>query len=139
MPLYSETSETALEALGPEGSKIRAIEPAFRLCQVAQCCTMYIHGPSWPSPLASRHYRHLGIKNAIRPSAVGKRNWLFIGHPDAGWRSAVIYSVLVSCRRRGLDTWEYLKDVFTRLPAASNKDLAHFLPANWQAHRPSAD
>jgi hypothetical protein len=42
-------------------------------------------------------------ENAIRPSAVGKKNWLFIGHPEAGWRSAVIYSVIVSCRRRGLD------------------------------------
>lgn len=74
-------------------------------------------------------------ENAIRPSAVGKRNWLFIGHPDAGWRSAVIYSILVSCNRRGIDPWEYLKDVFTRLPAATNQDLPSFLPANWKALR----
>lgn len=78
-------------------------------------------------------------ENAIRPSALGKRNWLFIGHPDAGWRSAVIYTVLASCRRHGIDTWEYLKDVFTRLPAANSKELASFLPANWKAARtPSA-
>jgi transposase len=31
------------------------------------------------------------IENAIRPSALGKKNWLFIGHPTAGERSAVIY------------------------------------------------
>jgi transposase len=74
-------------------------------------------------------------ENAIRPSAVGKRNWLFIGHPEAGWRSAVIYSVLASCRRHGVDSWEYLKDVFTRLPAATNQELDQFLPANWKAHR----
>jgi transposase len=77
-------------------------------------------------------------ENAIRPSAVGKRNWLFIGHPDAGWRSAVIYSMLVSCRRHGIDPWEYLKDVFTRLPAATNKELPQFLPANWKALRAPA-
>jgi transposase len=77
-------------------------------------------------------------ENAIRPSAVGKRNWLFIGHPQAGWRSAVIYSVLVSCRRRGIDPWEYLKDLFTRLPAATNKELPQFLPANWKALRTPA-
>src|SRR5271170_1493876 len=45
-------------------------------------------------------------ENAIRPSAVGKKNWLFIGHPEAGWRSAVIYSLIVSCRRRGIEPWE---------------------------------
>jgi len=41
-------------------------------------------------------------ENAIRPTAVGKKNFLFIGHPAAGQRSAVIYSVLGSCRRLGI-------------------------------------
>jgi transposase len=71
-------------------------------------------------------------ENAIRPSAVGKKNWLFIGHPQAGWRSAVIYSIVVSCRRRGIDTWEYLRDVLTRLPAMSQSELPSLLPANWK-------
>jgi transposase len=71
-------------------------------------------------------------ENAIRPSAVGKKNWLFIGHPDAGWRSAVIYSVIVSCRRRGLDPWEYLRDVLQRLPALKHSELDSLLPARWQ-------
>jgi len=70
-------------------------------------------------------------ENAIRPSAVGKKNWLFIGHPEAGWRSAVIYSVLVTCRRHGINTWDYLRDIFTRLPGATNQQLADYLPANW--------
>ena len=72
------------------------------------------------------------IENAIRPSGVGKKNFLFIGHPDAGWRSAVIYSVVVSCQRRGLDLWQYLKDVFARLPSATTSQLADFLPRNWK-------
>jgi hypothetical protein len=38
------------------------------------------------------------IENAIRPSALGKKNWLFIGHQTAGERSAVIYTLLGSCR-----------------------------------------
>ena len=42
------------------------------------------------------------VENSIRPTAVGRRRWLFLGHPDAGWRSAVIYSILASCRRRGI-------------------------------------
>jgi hypothetical protein len=41
-------------------------------------------------PELSRHYWHLGIKNAIRPTALGKKNWLFIGAAEAGERSAII-------------------------------------------------
>ena len=40
------------------------------------------------------HIDSNACENAIRPTAVGKKNCLFVGHPSAGWRSAVIYSVL---------------------------------------------
>jgi transposase len=39
------------------------------------------------------------VENAIRPTALGKKNWLFFGDADAGERSAVIYSIIESCRR----------------------------------------
>jgi hypothetical protein len=70
-------------------------------------------------------------ENALRPSCVGKKNYLFFGHPDAGWRSAVIYSVIVSCRRRGIDPWIYLRDLMRRLPAAKNHDIPDLVPARW--------
>jgi hypothetical protein len=41
------------------------------------------------------------VENAIRPSKLGAKNWLFVGHPDAGDRPAVIYSLVVSCQRAG--------------------------------------
>jgi len=73
------------------------------------------------------------VENAIRPSAIGKRNWLFIGHPDAGQRSAIIYSIVVSCQRHQVDPCLYLRDVLTRLPAMSNQeDLTPLLPENWK-------
>ena len=72
------------------------------------------------------------IENAIRPSAIGKKNWLFIGHPDAGQRSAIIYSIVVSCQRHKVDPLAYLKDVLTRLPALTNQyDLDSLTPGNW--------
>jgi len=70
-------------------------------------------------------------ENAIRPTAVGKRNFLFVGHPEAGQRSAVIYSVLGSCRRQGLNPDEYLQDVFERLPKAKTSELKSLTPAAW--------
>ena len=70
-------------------------------------------------------------ENAIRPTAVGKKNFLFIGHPDAGQRSAVIYSVLGSCRRHGVNPAEYLQDVFERLPKAKTSEVPALTPAAW--------
>lgn len=73
------------------------------------------------------------LENAIRPSCIGKKNWLFIGHPDAGQRSAILYSLIVSCQRHGKDPLAYLKDILTRLPAMSNQDdLRPLTPARWQ-------
>src|ERR1017187_677170 len=71
------------------------------------------------------------IENAIRPSALGKKNWLFVGHPEAGERSAVIYTLLGSCRRHGINPFDYLKDLFTRLPSAKITQIKEFTPAAW--------
>jgi transposase len=71
------------------------------------------------------------IENDIRPTAVGRKRWLFIGHPEAGWRSAVIYSILISCRRRGLNPQDYLTDVLARLPSAKITQIRELLPAHW--------
>jgi transposase len=38
------------------------------------------------------------VENAIRPTALGIKNWLFFGDADAGERSAIIYSIIESCR-----------------------------------------
>jgi hypothetical protein len=57
---------------------------------------------------------------------------LFIGHPDAGWRSAVIYSLIVSCRRRSINPQEYLTDVLQRLPSMSITQIDQLLPQHWK-------
>jgi transposase len=73
------------------------------------------------------------VENAIRPTAVGKKNWLFIGHPDAGRRAAILYSIIVSCLRHGKDPAAYLRDVLCRLPAMTNQDdLDALTPRLWQ-------
>lgn len=76
------------------------------------------------------------VENEIRPSCVGKKRWLFIGHPEAGWRSAVIYSIIQSCRRRGINPQEYLPDVLRRLPKLKTTELEPLLPANWKPSQP---
>lgn len=75
------------------------------------------------------------VENAIRPTAIGKKNWLFIGDAEAGERSAVIYTVIESCRRRGIDPYAYLRDVLTRLAKMSNLQIPEVIPQAWaRAH-----
>jgi transposase len=75
------------------------------------------------------------VENDVRPSAVGKRRWLFIGHPDAGWRSAVIYTLIQSCRRYGINPQEYLTDVLQRLPSMTSSQVRELLPDQWRKAR----
>jgi transposase len=70
-------------------------------------------------------------ENAIRPTAIGKKNFLFIGHPEAGQRSAIIYSILGSCRRLGINPAEYLQDIFERLPKAKTSEIKSLTPSAW--------
>jgi transposase len=131
--LRLEISQPVLQALRPVLEAIRQqVLPQSPLGKAARYCLA-----EWEALNCYLREGRLEIdnnltENAIRPSAVGKKNWLFIGHPEAGWRSAVIYSIVVSCRRREIDPWQYLRDVLTRLPAISQSELPSLLPANWK-------
>jgi transposase len=72
-------------------------------------------------------------ENSVRPLAVGRRNWLFVGSQQAGERAGVVLSLIESAKLNGHDPWAYLKDVFERLPTLKNRDLAQLLPHNWRA------
>jgi hypothetical protein len=43
----------------------------------------------------------------------------------------VIYTLLGSCRRHGLNPFDYLRDLFTRLPSAKIREIKQFTPSNW--------
>ena len=73
------------------------------------------------------------VENSIRPLAIGRKNWLFVGSSQAGERAAVMLSLIESAKLNGIDPWAYLKDVFERLPTLKNRDLELLLPHNWRA------
>jgi len=73
------------------------------------------------------------IENAVRSLALGKKNWLCIGHAEAGERSAIIYSILETCKRYNINTQEYLRDVLTRLPSMKITEVSELIPKNWIA------
>jgi len=78
-------------------------------------------------PLDNNH-----CENQMRPWALGRKNWLFIGSQLAGERAAVVMSLLQSAKLNGHDPWAYLKDVLTRMPTQLNSRLDELLPHRWQ-------
>ena len=77
------------------------------------------------------HIDNNGIENAIRPLALGRKNYLFAGNHDAAIRAAIIYSLFSSCKAARVDTRIWLEDVLVRLPGYKG-DLAGLLPSNWK-------
>lgn len=72
-----------------------------------------------------------GIENAIRPLALGRKNFLFAGNHEAAVRAAIVYSLFSSCKAAGIEPREWLEDILVRLPAY-NGDIGALLPCNWQ-------
>jgi len=73
----------------------------------------------------------------LRALTIGRRNWLFIGSPQAGPRAAILYTVVASAARHNLDVWAYLRDVLEKL-AKGEPRLDSLLPDVWAAAHPEA-
>lgn len=71
------------------------------------------------------------VENAIRPTAVGKKNWIFIGEANAGHTSAILFTIIEACRRQRIDPWRYLRDVLTRLPTMKVTEVGQLTPETW--------
>jgi transposase len=87
----------------------------------------------WPALVRYAATGHLpidnnAVENAIRPIAVGRKNWLFSGSERAGKRAAVIQSLLGTAKLNGLDPAAWLKDTLEKLPAWPNSRIDELLP-----------
>jgi transposase len=71
-------------------------------------------------------------ERALRPIAVGRKNWLFAGSVRGGEAAAIVLSFIESAKLHGLNPYAYLRDVLTRLPQAKARDLDPLLPHLWQ-------
>ena len=71
-------------------------------------------------------------ERAIRPLAIGRKNWLFLGSKRGGQVAATAFSLIQTCKELGINPEAYLKDILTRLPTTQQKDIDSLLPHNWQ-------
>jgi transposase len=72
------------------------------------------------------------LENAIRPIALGRKNWLFAGSARAGERAAAIMSLIATAKANGHDPHAWLTDVLTRLPTTLDRNIDELLPHTWK-------
>lgn len=70
-------------------------------------------------------------ENAIRPIAIGRKNWLFAGSETAGKRAAAIMSLIATAKANGIEPHAWLTDVLTRLPTTAPEHHGSLLPTSW--------
>jgi hypothetical protein len=104
--------------------------------KLGKACTYAMN--HWPQLCAYVHHGEAEIdnnlvENKIRPSAIGKKNWLFIGSPEAGERTAIIYSLLLTCEIHGINPHQWMREVLAKLPSTPEKaDQMALLPHHWK-------
>ena len=80
------------------------------------------------------------LESKFRPTKIGEKNWMFIGHPDAGQKSAIIYSIINTCAIHRIDPRKYLEDVLSQLFPADRQPteqlLESLMPENWAKTHP---
>jgi transposase len=91
---------------------------------------------NWEAFTTYTHEGWLQIDNnaaerSLRPLAVGRSNYLFVGSQEGGRTAAVLYSLTQSCRRLGLDTFVYLRELLTSWPEVAEADIDRWLPDVW--------
>ena len=75
------------------------------------------------------------VENAIRPLAVGRKNYLFSGSHDAAQMTAAMYSFMATCKKNNVNELEWLSEVMDRVQDINHKDLYQLIPNNWETYK----
>jgi hypothetical protein len=74
-------------------------------------------------------------ERALRPIAVGRKNWMFAGSYEGGRRAAILCSLIASCKQHDVNPVEYLTDVLNKVCSSACTDVDSLLPDVWSAQR----
>jgi transposase len=72
------------------------------------------------------------VENAVRPVALGRKNYLFAGSREGARRGAIIYTLVGTARLHGVEPFTYLRDVLSRIADHPYKKIDELLPNNWK-------
>jgi hypothetical protein len=134
--LRQERATPLLETIKRETEAARsAVLPASALGKAAGYALTL-----WPRLTQFLRYPEVELstnfaENSMRPVALGRKNWIHVGHPKAGPKVAAILSVVESCRRRKIPVREYLGAALPGLADTTLPNLRNLTPAAWAAAR----
>lgn len=83
-------------------------------------------------------------ERTLRPCAIGRKNWLFLGNGRGGHTAAILFSIMASCKANQVEPWAYLREVITQLADQprdanpANEFLKQLLPDDWLRHHPES-
>lgn len=78
------------------------------------------------------------IEHALRSVVMGRRNWLHVGQESGGERAANLFTLMGTCRRLGVEPYEYLCDIVPRMSRHPQKDIWDLTPRGWRDARAKA-
>ena len=71
-------------------------------------------------------------EHSLRGVVLGRRNWLHVGQEAGGEKAANLFSLMITCKRLGVEPYAYLHDILRRLPTHPNKDIWQLTPRGWK-------
>ena len=149
--LYA-VEESAKDRSPPEKLRLRQTQSTpileqIRLWLIAQQAQVLPRSPiaqamgyalnQWPALIVYTTDGRLSIDNNVaeraeRRAAIGRKNWLFAGHDESAQAQAVLWSLIASAQRHGLDVQLYLRSVLAHLPGLPAEELPNYLPDAWK-------
>ena len=72
------------------------------------------------------------VENAIRPVALGRKNYLFAGSHEAAQRSAMIYSFFAICKKHEVNPFQLLKFTLQNIMSINHKNIKNLYPQNYK-------
>ena len=72
------------------------------------------------------------VENAIRPVALGRKNYLFAGSHEAAQRSAMIYSFFAICKKHEVNPYKWLKHTLLNIASINHKNIKELYPQNYK-------
>jgi transposase len=91
----------------------------------------------WPAmarylEVAQAELDNNSTEHSLRGVVLGRRNWLHVGQEAGGEKAANLFSLMITCKRLGVEPYAYLHDILRRLPSHLNKDIWQLTPRGWQ-------
>ena len=91
----------------------------------------------WPAmarylEVAQAELDNNSTEHALRGIVLGRRNWLHVGQESGGEKAANLCSLMITCKRLGVEPYAYLHDILQRLPSHPNKDIWQLTPRGWK-------